>query len=369
MKPASFPTSYDQIIERIDQIDPIAYGRSRNFITGAVTKLSPYISRGVISTRQVAQTILQKGFKPYQIESFLKELAWRDYFQQVWMALGTSIDRDIKQQQSPVQHHQLPVAILEASTGIQAIDQAIQALYDTGYMHNHVRMYTAGITCNIGRSHWLQPAKWMYYHLLDADWASNALSWQWVAGAFSSKKYIANQENINRYCNTQQQNSFVDLSYEELATIDVPAAMTNTIRWQADTSLPAKQDLQIDTDIPTYVYDFYNLDPEWGADTKANRVLLFEPSFYQQYPVSQKTITFLLDLSKNIPGIQVFTGEFQELSQKTMGSVMHYKEHPTKKHYQGIQHERDWMFPMVTGYFPSFFSFWKLAEKRGLKEL
>ncbi|MFN5422375.1 MAG: deoxyribodipyrimidine photolyase, partial [bacterium] len=67
----NFPTQYSDILDRLDEIDPIAYGRSRNFIDGAVTYLSPYISRGVISTRQIMQHVMKKGYKPYQIEKFL----------------------------------------------------------------------------------------------------------------------------------------------------------------------------------------------------------------------------------------------------------------------------------------------------------
>ena len=50
-------------------------------------------------------------------------------------------------------------------------------------MHNHLRMYTASITSVIAKAHWLNPSKWMYYHLLDGDLASNSCSWQWVAGS------------------------------------------------------------------------------------------------------------------------------------------------------------------------------------------
>ena len=82
-----FETDFNKILQQVDAIDPIEYGKTRNYIDGAVTKLSPYISRGVISTKYIARKVLGKGYKPYQIESFLKELAWRDYFQQVWLCL------------------------------------------------------------------------------------------------------------------------------------------------------------------------------------------------------------------------------------------------------------------------------------------
>ena len=55
-------------------------------------------------------------------------------------------------------------------------------------------MYIASIICNTAKCHWKIPAKWFYYHLKDGDWGSNALSWQWVCGTNSGKKYYANQK-------------------------------------------------------------------------------------------------------------------------------------------------------------------------------
>jgi deoxyribodipyrimidine photo-lyase len=358
-----FSTGYREILALIDQIDPIAYGKTRNYIDGAVTKLSPYISRGIISTKMVAQAVLQKGYHPQQIESFLKELAWRDYFQQVWMAKGDEIDEDLKQSQPNVDNHQMLAAITDHQTGIIAIDEAIKALYNNGYMHNHVRMYTASICCNLAKSHWKLPAKWLYYHLLDADWASNALSWQWVAGSFSSKKYFANQENINRYCHTQQKNTFLDVPYEAFEDLKTPDQLLSLTMPTLSTSLPKAAPLQIVDHLPTCIYNFYNLDVIWMSDIAANRVLLLEPSFFNRYPVSEKTVDFILKLAENIKAIQIFVGEFAELKQLVHQQPIHYKEHPTCRHYQGIEHQRDWMFDEVKGYFPSFFSYWKQCAK------
>ena len=68
-----FPTTYDLVVERINAINPIKYAKTRNFITGDVTYLSPYLSRGVISVQQVKEAVLEKGYKPYEIEKFLQE--------------------------------------------------------------------------------------------------------------------------------------------------------------------------------------------------------------------------------------------------------------------------------------------------------
>lgn len=359
-----FETSYNKIRENLDRIDPVKYGWTRNFSDGKVTRLSPYISRGVISTRMVLEFLLKKQFDPKKIEKFIQELAWRDYWQQVWIAKGDLIDEDLKSEQEKVAHHQIPANLLNANTGIAVVDEKIDELYRTGYMHNHMRMYVAAIACNVAQSHWRTPAQWMYYHLLDADWASNALSWQWVAGSNSHKKYIANQDNINKYFYSDQKNTFLDLSYADLSRLPIPSELSETIMPTLKVHLPDEIPVKLDREWPTVIYNFYNLDPLWRQDLQANRVLLLEPSHFHKYPVSEKTIQFMLDLAQNISGIQFFIGEFSELMKFTGPSELIFKEHPLSAHYQGTQDERDWMFE-VRGYFPSFFSYWK----RCLKEL
>lgn len=363
MESSMFPTQYSDINAMIEAVDPVAYGKTRNFIDGGVTRLSPYISRGVISTRQVMAHVLDRGYDPYQIEKFLQELAWRDYWQQVWIAKGEEINQDLKRPQPVVDNSLIPRAIVEGKTGVEAIDAAIADFYETGYMHNHVRMYVAFLACNLGRSHWKVPARWLYYHLLDADWASNALSWQWVAGANANKKYIANQENINKYCYSRQWGTFLDVPYEKIAQMEVPGELRETVNPDLQTALPDTGPLDVDPALPTFVYNFYNLDPAWEAGREANRILLLEPSHFAAYPVAAKTLDFILALSENIPGIQVHAGEFGSLKNDYHLEDIHYKEHPLAKHYSGSVHSRDWMFD-VQGYFSSFFGFWKKCRKQ-----
>ena len=91
--------------------------------------------------------------------------------------------------------------------------------------------------------------------------------------------------------------------------------------------------------------------------------MLLEPEVFCQYPVSGNTIAFATALGANIPGLQVFTGSFQALAQGAGSSEIHYKEHPLNAHYEGTQQARDWMFPEVTGYFKSFFAYWKRCKR------
>ncbi|NND78245.1 MAG: deoxyribodipyrimidine photolyase [Flavobacteriales bacterium] len=358
-------TEYEEILQLLDQIDPVAYGKTRNYIDGHVTRLSPYISRGVLSTKQVLEHILEMGHPFERIEKFVQELAWRDYWQQVWKEKGDSIFSDLKHKQPKGKFVGMPRAIDEANTGIDAIDRAIKEMYDTGYMHNHVRMYVASIATNMAECKWQDPAQWMYYHLLDGDLASNHLSWQWVAGSNSNKTYVANQDNINKYCHTEQKGNFLDVPYENFSNWEVPEILKELMPAAFNTDLPVCEELKVDDNIPTLIYNEYNLDPLWHNEMPANRILLFEPEVYRRFPVSQHRIQFALDLAKNIEGLQVYSGSFQTLEQELKGGKVIFKEHPLYE-YDGKKEERDWMFD-VEGYFPSFFAFWKKAKKQLIK--
>ena len=57
-----FTVDYASILKKIEAINPVKYAHSRNYIDGQVNYLSPYISRGVISTKQVLASLKGKGY-------------------------------------------------------------------------------------------------------------------------------------------------------------------------------------------------------------------------------------------------------------------------------------------------------------------
>lgn len=225
-----------------------------------------------------------------------------------------------------------------------------------------MRMYVASICCNLAHSHWLEPAKWMYAHLLDGDIASNQLSWQWIAGAFSDKKYYANQDNINNFFKNFQKNTFLDVDYYSFDNLETPNILLDTIPLEVDFYLPKIEKPTFLENENTLIYNYYNLDPYWHNGEKLQRILLLEPSVFKKHLVHSNCIDFALELSKNIPDIKLFVGEFEELLKFISPEKITYKEHPLNSHYRGFEEQREWL-STVNGFFPSFFSFWKKCKK------
>tara|TARA_B110000014_G_C20126072_1_gene599977 strand:+ start:1383 stop:2336 length:954 start_codon:yes stop_codon:yes gene_type:complete len=316
-----------------------------------------------LSTRQVYEHIKSQGYSWYESEKLIQELAWRDYWQQVWIAKGEDINTDLKNTQQQVTNYKVPHSVLNSSTEIQAVDAAINKLYETGYMHNHMRMYVASICCNIAKSHWLEPAKWMYANLLDGDLASNQLSWQWVAGAFSSKKYYANQDNINNFFKSTQKNTFLDIEYDKFETLSIPKGVTQSTSFDLKMEFPNTANPELEINKKTLIYNYYNLDPYWHQNKNFQRIFLIEPSVFNKNPISKKCLDFAIDLSKNIPEIKIFVGEFNELLNHIDSKNLIFKEHPLNENYIGNEEPREWL-SNVTGYFSSFFSFWKKCKKQ-----
>lgn len=179
------------------------YRKTRNHLDGAVTRLSPYIRHGVLSLTEVRAAALEEDENPAELEKFLSELGWRDYFQRVYRALGDQIREDIEPYKTGFEAHEyadeLPADLCSATTGVRMIDDFVRELHETGYLHNHARMWLAAYVVHWRRIKWQAGARWFLEHLLDGDPASNNLSWQWVASTFSTKPYYFNMESVRQF--------------------------------------------------------------------------------------------------------------------------------------------------------------------------
>lgn len=207
---------------RLATVRPAAYARTRNVLDGAVTRLSPYLTHGLLSLPEVLHSVDARHRLPVQ-HKFVYELGWRAYFRHVWAARGNAILQSLHPGPLPDAAYtcELPADLREARSGVPAIDQAVRQLYATGWLHNHARMWLASYTVHLRKVHWRAGADWMVGHLLDGDLASNHLSWQWVAGTASHKPYLFNADNVARYAPPpwHSRGTVIDTDYDALARI------------------------------------------------------------------------------------------------------------------------------------------------------
>jgi deoxyribodipyrimidine photo-lyase len=207
---------------RIAAVRPAAYARTRNALDGAVSGLSPYITHGFVTLADVLAGVAARHALDVQ-HKFVYELGWREYFRHVWQHRGEGILHSLHEGPLPDDAYArvLPANIRQGCTGVPVVDEAVRALYATGTLHNHARMWLASYVVHVRKVHWRVAADWLYGHLLDGDLASNHLSWQWVAGTGSSKPYLFNADNVARYAPApwHSPGSVIDTSYEALDRI------------------------------------------------------------------------------------------------------------------------------------------------------
>lgn len=227
--------------QALKKINPARYEKSRNFLNGAVTRLSPYIRHGVLNLAEVRDQALALVVRQQEAAKLINELGWRDYWQRLYAKFGDGIWKDQEDYKTGFKasdyEDAMPDDVAAASTGLACIDAFSNQLQQTGYLHNHARMWMAAYVVHWRRTKWQAGARWFLRHLLDGDPASNNLSWQWVASTFSHKPYFFNRDNLEKYtegkyckqCPMKAQCDF-DGDYAEIAAKLFPKAMTDFSR-------------------------------------------------------------------------------------------------------------------------------------------
>lgn len=184
-------TAARQRLERFLDELVLDYPEDRDIPRKAATSgLSAHLAFGEISPRQVwhaAQAIAQHApAKATAIDKFLSELAWRDFnYNQLYYREDIATVPMVGKYAGLRWRHD--DAALEAwqrgRTGIPIIDAGMRELWETGVMHNRVRMLTASLLAKNLLIDWRRGEQWFWDTLVDADPANNPGNWQWVAGS------------------------------------------------------------------------------------------------------------------------------------------------------------------------------------------
>ncbi|MBP7844824.1 MAG: deoxyribodipyrimidine photo-lyase [Proteobacteria bacterium] len=148
------------------------------------SKMSPFLHFGVISPRQIWHE-LQKVKNSKGRETYEKEIVWREFAHHLIFHFPKTPDNPLRTEfeNFPWEKNNKNFKLwTQGLTGFPIVDAGMRELWETGWMHNRVRMIVASFLIKDLRIHWLKGAKWFWDTLVDADLASNTLGWQWSAG-------------------------------------------------------------------------------------------------------------------------------------------------------------------------------------------
>ncbi len=163
-----------------------------------VSGLSAHLRHRLISESEVVAVALAHHGAA-GAEKFIQEVFWRSYWKG-FLELRPQMWRDYRRAAAQAPRPPGLAAAMAGQTGIACFDAWVQELTETGWLHNHARMWCASIWIFTLRLPWVLGAEFFLAHLADADAASNTLSWRWVAGIQTpGKHYLARAENIARF--------------------------------------------------------------------------------------------------------------------------------------------------------------------------
>jgi len=164
------------------------YGRDRDRPDrDGTSSLSPYFHFGVISPQQAYHKAMssKNHYNEQGVEKFISEIYWREFSYNLMFHFPEIATKNFRPEFDNFPWIDIKEAVHKwqwGKTGYPIIDAGMRELYETGYMHNRVRMLVGSFLTKHLLTHWKHGEEWFWECLVDASPANNAASWQWVAG-------------------------------------------------------------------------------------------------------------------------------------------------------------------------------------------
>jgi deoxyribodipyrimidine photo-lyase len=163
--------------------------RNRPDLAGT-SRLSPHLHYGEIGPREIwqatRQCALARGLgETWRQSQFASELGWREFAYHLLFHFPHTPETPLRAKYAAFPWRTNPGALVawqRGLTGYPIVDAGMRELWQTGWMHNRVRMIVASFLVKDLLLSWQEGARWFWDTLVDADLASNTLGWQWAAG-------------------------------------------------------------------------------------------------------------------------------------------------------------------------------------------
>lgn len=184
-----------------------AYARVRNHVVPGHENVSR-LGAALRFRTVLEDEVLDETFRVHcfgDAEKWVQEVCWRRYWKgwmemrpQVWARWRSRV-RSLKHELSGSERERAN-RLMAGQSGVDSMDAMAKELVETGYLHNHARMWWASFWIHIEGLPWELGADFFFRNLVDADPASNTLSWRWVAGLQTvGKMYLVRRSNIEKY--------------------------------------------------------------------------------------------------------------------------------------------------------------------------
>ncbi len=291
----------DDIIDFLSKFDAQGYWKSRNYIDGWVSQLSPYITHGIISTKECMQQILSR-YTIKEAEKFLMELMRKEFFLQVQKNYGNEfLSLPVRDDKTWVTKKKLlATSLANHTTHTDRVNSIITQMTWVWWLHNHQRMWLASWCCHWAKLDWKLLADRTYYHFLDWELSANHLSRQWVNSTFANKAYMMNEENLQKY-RPWMVDEDLRWTYEDVSSFLFDEDRESAYRKEEDVSFSFTTPLDTLDVFDSHLYEWKSavrLLTPWRLDEDllwddVYTIVLLDETFTQSHPWSQQRIDFV----------------------------------------------------------------------------